>query len=132
MQRVVIGCLLAMGLAFAGPLVSNRTIDIKVVSWNDGRDPCGGAHLVINENTGIVKAKLTGCLADMGWKFGTVGSNSKIGASLTVNLGPNEEGEPSKTLVLDDNPKTITIYQIDKTTGKVKITDKGRWAVGTP
>ena len=102
--------LLGASSAYAGALVPNKTVDIRFVGF------CDGMHLVINENTGLVTGNLTGCAHDP--LFGTVGSNSRLGAGISVLTA-------GLLYVIDDFSQTFTNYQ---PTG-ARVTS-GTYAVG--
>ena len=88
--------LLVGSSAFANPLVPSRTLDISFTEF------CDGMHLDINERTGLVSGYTTGCTPGAPI-FGTVGSNSKIGASITVlSFG--------LIYILDNDPQVFKNY----------------------
>lgn len=98
--------------AGAGPLVPNKTVDITFAGF------CDGMRLVINENTGLVTGNATGCLS--GKVFGTVGSNSKLGAGISIL-------SQGVLYVIDDNPQRFTNY--DKAGN---VINSGPYTVGVP
>lgn len=94
-------CIFA-GSVQAGTLVANKTLDISFDGHTDGM------HLIINQKTGIVSGNVTGVDTFNESIIGTVGSTSKLGASITVMVVVG--GILPVIYVIDDNPKKWTAY----------------------
>lgn len=100
----------------AGVLVPNKTVQISLDGYCDILD------LTIDQKTGLVTGTQTGCIA--GNFFGTVGSTSKLGASITIGV---DYGGTQFVFVIDDLPKKWTIYDIDGI-----VINSGTYSKGTP
>ncbi|UJP05886.1 MAG: hypothetical protein LZF61_02600 [Nitrosomonas sp.] len=97
-------------VAMAGPLVSNKTVDIILQSQDGSFDYCDGMQLVINQNTQIVGGQRTGCVTDAA--NGIVGSFSKNGMGVAMMT---TDGYAAYLFVIDDNPRKWEIYLSDGT-----------------
>lgn len=102
----------AAASAQAGALVPSTTVNIKFTGF------CDGMRLVINEDSGLVTGYRTGCAS--GNFVGTVGSNSKLGAGITIVTD-------YYMYVIDDSPQSFTVYR-----SYGAIINSGSYAIGNP
>jgi hypothetical protein len=106
----------ASPVLFAGPLVPNKTVNIRFDGF------CDGLRLVINQNTGVVTGNRTGCASDV--IVGGAVTSSIAGAGVTV--ATSNFGSGIVFWQIDDNPRN---FKLTLDTG---FSNSGTYTVGVP
>ena len=101
---------------FAGPLVPNKTVNIRFDGF------CDGMRLVINQNTGVVTGNRTGCASDV--IEGGAMTSSITGPGVT--FATFNSGSGIVFWQIDDNPRD---FKLILDTG---FTNSGTYSVGVP
>lgn len=101
---------------FAGPLVPNKTVNIRFDGF------CDGLRLVINQNTGVVTGNRTGCASDV--IVGGAMTSSITGPGVTADT--SDFGSGIVFWQIDDNPRN---FKLITDSG---FTNSGTYSVGVP
>lgn len=116
MAAVVASLMVTGTMLNAGSLVKSKTIDISFDNF------CDGLHMVINQSSGLVTGSYIGCSDHP--ILGAVGGLSKIGVGTANGY---MIGDILRNIVVDDKPRTWTIYNVDGT-----VFNSGTYSVGVP
>jgi len=108
----------------AGAMLPGGVINLDI-NFDSTIGCAGGMHLVINNTSGLVTGRATGCLgADL--LIGTVGNSPRLGTSISIMLPSTNQ-----LFVIDDSPRIFTIYDADNFSNN-HVQLSGEYFLGAP